>query len=82
VSCERGILASGSGSLWWLMPLTAGVPLGDRAVLLAGPVAAGCWAAPGAVAGFRVVDPGLAVDRVHGDMPDLLRNPDPPRSSW
>src|ERR1039457_37497 len=36
VSCERGILASGSGSRWWLMPLTAEVPPRDRAVLLAG----------------------------------------------
>src|ERR1019366_8859897 len=37
VSCERGILASVSGSRLWLMPLTAEVPPRDRAVLLAGP---------------------------------------------
>jgi hypothetical protein len=50
VSCERGILASGSGSRWWLMPLTAEVPPRDRAVLLAGPAAtgAGLLRAPGA----------------------------------
>jgi hypothetical protein len=50
VSCERGILASGSGSRWWLMPLTAEVPPRDRAVLLAGPpgVGAGLLRAPGA----------------------------------
>src|ERR1019366_4269740 len=46
VSCERGILASVSGSRWWLMPLTAEVPPRDRAVLLAGP--AGPAPAPGA----------------------------------
>jgi len=47
-----------------------------------------CWrvrsppvgAAPGAVAGLCVVDPGLAVDRVDGDMPGLPRIRDPPRS--
>ena len=36
---------------------------------------------PGVLAGICVVDPGLAVDPVHGDAPDQPRNPDPPRSS-
>src|ERR1035441_1786966 len=51
VSCERGILASGSGSRWWLVPLTAEVPPRDRAVLLAGPAAAGRTRAGGGSSG-------------------------------
>ena len=36
---------------------------------------------PGVLAGICVVDPGLAVDRVHGDAPDPPRSPDPPQSN-
>jgi len=34
---------------------------------------------PGAQRQFFTVDPGLAVDRVHGRTPDPPWNPDPPR---
>jgi hypothetical protein len=36
---------------------------------------------PGVGAGFCVVDPGLAVDRVHGDAPNTPWSPDPPQSN-
>ena len=36
---------------------------------------------PPTLTGFCVVDPGLAVDRVHGDAPNTPWSPDPPQSS-
>jgi hypothetical protein len=35
----------------------------------------------GVLAGVCVVDPGLAVDRVHGDAPNTPWSPDPPQSN-